>query len=48
MDFDGSIGAGSDSMFLTDYYDDSCADNNRRHRDRSPLSSRRRSDLSGF
>lgn len=38
MDFDGTIATGTDSMFLSDYYDDGCVDNNsRRHRDRSPL-----------
>ncbi|MBO8695542.1 hypothetical protein INO35_14300, partial [Staphylococcus aureus] len=28
MDFDGSIGTGSDSMFLSDYYDDGSAESN--------------------
>lgn len=43
MDFDGSIGPGSDSMFLSDYYDDGSADSNSRHRrERSPLNSNRR------
>uniref|UniRef100_A0A2S2PKT6 Repressor of RNA polymerase III transcription MAF1 homolog n=1 Tax=Schizaphis graminum TaxID=13262 RepID=A0A2S2PKT6_SCHGA len=50
MDFDGSIGIGSDSMFLSDYYDDGGADSNsRHHRERSPLTnSRRRSGNSNF
>lgn len=48
MDFDGSLGTGSDSMFLSDYYDDGC-DDNRRHRDRSPLTSgRRRGENNGY
>jgi hypothetical protein len=42
MDFDGSIGTGSDSMFQSDYYDDESTDNNRRYRERSPLTSSRR------
>lgn len=42
MDFDGSIATGSDSMFLSDYYDDNSVDNVRRHRDRSPLTISRR------
>lgn len=41
MDFDGSIGTGSESMFQSDYYDDGNTDNNRRHRERSPLTSSR-------
>ncbi|XP_025196086.1 repressor of RNA polymerase III transcription MAF1 homolog isoform X2 [Melanaphis sacchari] len=50
MDFDGSIGTGSDSMFLSDYYDDGSVDSNSRHRrERSPLdNSRRRSGNSSF
>jgi len=50
MDFDGSIGTGSESMFLSDYYDDGSAESNSRHRrERSPLnSSRRRGGNSNF
>lgn len=40
MDFDGSIGTESESVFQTDYYDNGCADI-RRHRERSPLSGSR-------
>lgn len=47
MDFDGSIGTGSDSMFLPDY-DDESDDDNRRYRERSPLTgNRRRSENAG-
>lgn len=43
MDFDGSIGTGSDSMFLSDYYDDGSSESNSRHRrERSPLNNSRR------
>lgn len=50
MDFDGSIGTSSDSMFVSDYYDDGCVDNtSRRHRERSPLANnRRRGQNSGY
>lgn len=49
MDFDGSMPTASESMFLSDYYDDNTVDNNvrrhrdhRDHRDRSPLTISRR------
>jgi len=43
MDFDGSFGSASDSMFLSDYYDDGGADNySRNRRERSPLNGSRR------
>lgn len=50
MDFDGSVENQSDSLFLSDYYDDGCADSpSRRYRERSPLtSSRRRSGDSSY
>lgn len=50
MDFDGSLGTGSDSMFVSDYYDDGYADNTgRHHRERSPLAyNRRRGQNNGF